>query len=333
MKTSMVALALGLSLSGQAMANDVGDAYIGGDLGFGKLTKGCKTSCEGESINLGVTLGYSFNDWLSFELGYSNEPMYEFNSTNVKTQSGLVGFKLDYSLSDTSRVFVVPGAMITEVKYDNFASLNDSAFSPFVDFGYESQISQKWSWLVKYRYRSSEQVSGIGDIESSSLIAGVRYTLFNDVRREKAKLEAVAPRPASSYETEDVVYVENDSSKVVTIQKLTFSESNVDDILFSIDSSIISNTKPLDTAFAQIDIESIVNIEVVGHTDSTGTASHNEKLSVDRAVAVANYLQALGVKADTILVRGQGEMSPVASNATKIGRAANRRVEITVFSK
>lgn len=71
-------------------------------------------------------------------------------------------------------------------------------------------------------------------------------------------------------------------------------------------------------------------IEVAGHTDSTGTAVYNQKLSERRAESVAAYLQSRGVDRKRLMVVGDGEKDPVASNATEAGRQQNRRVEITI---
>ncbi len=71
-------------------------------------------------------------------------------------------------------------------------------------------------------------------------------------------------------------------------------------------------------------------IEVAGHTDSVGTEEYNQRLSVERAQAVANYLVARGVNRDRLIVTGAGETRPVASNDSESGRAENRRVEITI---
>jgi OmpA-OmpF porin, OOP family len=69
-------------------------------------------------------------------------------------------------------------------------------------------------------------------------------------------------------------------------------------------------------------------LEVVGHTDSVGTDAYNQKLSERRAQAVADYLATQGVAKGNMGVSGKGESSPIADNATKEGRAKNRRVEI-----
>lgn len=69
-------------------------------------------------------------------------------------------------------------------------------------------------------------------------------------------------------------------------------------------------------------------VEVAGHTDASGSASFNEKLSQQRAEAVAKVLVESGVPAELVTAKGYGQSKPVADNATDQGRAANRRVEI-----
>ena len=73
-----------------------------------------------------------------------------------------------------------------------------------------------------------------------------------------------------------------------------------------------------------------VSIGIVGHTDSNGTVAHNQKLSIKRAVSIANFLVDQGLNKELIRISGKGESQPVASNKTPMGRAANRRVEITI---
>jgi outer membrane protein OmpA-like peptidoglycan-associated protein len=71
-------------------------------------------------------------------------------------------------------------------------------------------------------------------------------------------------------------------------------------------------------------------IDVLGHTDSTGSDAYNQGLSERRAQSVADYLTARGVARARIGVRGYGESQPIASNETDVGRAENRRVEIKI---
>ena len=74
----------------------------------------------------------------------------------------------------------------------------------------------------------------------------------------------------------------------------------------------------------------VVDINVIGHTDSDGSEEYNQALSVRRAQSVRDYMVSEGVDASIIDVTGEGESNPIASNATKEGRAENRRVDIHV---
>ena len=69
-------------------------------------------------------------------------------------------------------------------------------------------------------------------------------------------------------------------------------------------------------------------VDVMGHTDSTGSDTYNQTLSERRASAVADYLSIRGVQSARLATRGYGESQPKASNLDPAGRSANRRVEI-----
>ena len=71
-------------------------------------------------------------------------------------------------------------------------------------------------------------------------------------------------------------------------------------------------------------------VDVVGHTDSVGSASYNQQLSERRARSVAEYLASQSIMAQRLLVAGRGESQPIASNNTPEGRSRNRRVEIQI---
>jgi outer membrane protein OmpA-like peptidoglycan-associated protein len=73
-----------------------------------------------------------------------------------------------------------------------------------------------------------------------------------------------------------------------------------------------------------------LNLEVEGHTDSTGSPDFNQKLSEQRAGTVRGYLLGQGLSPDSVSSKGFGETMPVADNNTADGRQRNRRVEIIV---
>ena len=72
-------------------------------------------------------------------------------------------------------------------------------------------------------------------------------------------------------------------------------------------------------------------VVVGGHTDSDGSDSFNQKLSLERENSVSGYLANQGVAALRLDAVGFGEQSPIASNSTQEGKLQNRRVEITLL--
>jgi OOP family OmpA-OmpF porin len=86
----------------------------------------------------------------------------------------------------------------------------------------------------------------------------------------------------------------------------------------------------LDDLVGKVKDISLEVIIAVGHTDSVGSDSYNQKLSVKRAEAVKAYLVTKGIEKNRVYTEGKGEKQPVADNKTSEGRAKNRRVEIEV---
>ena len=71
-------------------------------------------------------------------------------------------------------------------------------------------------------------------------------------------------------------------------------------------------------------------VDVIGHTDSTGSYEYNDKLAVLRAENVTKLLREAGLNPGLKVssISGRGEMEPMATNKTKEGRYLNRRVEL-----
>lgn len=74
-------------------------------------------------------------------------------------------------------------------------------------------------------------------------------------------------------------------------------------------------------------------VEVAGHTDTDGAEAYNQALSQDRAQTVLNYLVEAGIDASRLSAQGYGESQPIASNATAIGKARNRRVVLRLLEQ
>ncbi|MDF8332846.1 OmpA family protein [Novosphingobium cyanobacteriorum] len=152
--------------------------------------------------------------------------------------------------------------------------------------------------------------AGIGGIAG----AAVGYTMDKQIKELK---ESTAGSGV------DVTPVDNGQAILVNLPN---------GVTFDTDSTLIKPAfrDTLDKVAASLSQYPNSLIDVYGHTDSTGSAAYNQRLSENRARAVADYLSSRGVSAARIRSQGFGMTQPVASNATEEGRAANRRVEIKI---
>lgn len=105
------------------------------------------------------------------------------------------------------------------------------------------------------------------------------------------------------------------------------------EVSFDFDSAVI---KPafnvtLDKVADIVNRYTRTHIRIIGHTDNVGSAAYNQQLSLQRAQAVATYLEAKGVAPQRVATVGMGASQPRASNATAAGRQLNRRVEMLII--
>lgn len=105
------------------------------------------------------------------------------------------------------------------------------------------------------------------------------------------------------------------------------------DITFETDKAVLTTEakQSLDKVVAGLKGQPTMDLQIDGHTDSTGSAAHNLKLSKERAASAKQYLVDSGIAASRLQTEGYGLTKPVASNKTAAGRAENRRVEFKVL--
>lgn len=150
-------------------------------------------------------------------------------------------------------------------------------------------------------------------------------TAREGLEKSQAELQAAQSRLAAAVASlKEMAQVKEEARGVV----ITLSGS----VLFSTGKSQllpIAKEKLNDVAKALSD-QGYKSILVEGHTDSQGSESDNESLSLKRAEAVADHLISQGIERAKVQAKGLGESRPVAPNDTPEGRANNRRVEIVV---
>ncbi|MDO4789501.1 MAG: OmpA family protein [Porphyromonas sp.] len=159
--------------------------------------------------------------------------------------------------------------------------------------------------------------AGVGAV-IGAVVGGVAGGLIGQqMDKQKKELEQVIP--------EAKIETVNNGEAI----RVTFDSG----ILFPTNSSTLSATsKTALTRFAQnMKEHPDTDIRIIGHTDNTGRAEYNQKLSEKRALSVFNFLVSQGISSARINSYGVGLTQPIADNSTVEGRAQNRRVEVFIL--
>ena len=154
-------------------------------------------------------------------------------------------------------------------------------------------------------------------VGSGKIFAQCQPEQAQEVAAPEPKPEVIAPAPAvetKPVRVEKAVSLSGDALFATNSAELTAEgQAALDQFLAN-----LSSTENLQ----------VNQIKVIGHADSRGQDSYNQKLSERRANTVGDYLVSKGLVKSLISTSGRGEADPVASNATSEGRAQNRRVDI-----
>lgn len=209
-----------------------------------------------------------------------------------------------------------------------------------------SEATSKVKSTVSVRGRVTNAVSGVG-------IAATLHLVPKNQPEERANAEgfyAMEIVPGKSFAVE----VKSDghiplnetfplSGDVNSLMEINFQlqpievgvSVNLKHVLFKQSSSELlpESNDALDHVVAFMKGNPSVEIELSGHTDNSGKAALNLKLSRDRVVRIQNYLVEQGIAGNRIKFVGYGETRPLAPNTTEEGRRMNRRVEFKITKK
>jgi outer membrane protein OmpA-like peptidoglycan-associated protein len=152
---------------------------------------------------------------------------------------------------------------------------------------------------------------------AGAVVGGAAGALIgNKMDKQKKELEAIKDAQVESI---------NDGQAI----KVTFDSG----ILFATNSSTLNTaSKNSLTQFANsLKSNPDTDVQIFGHTDSSGNDNINIPLSKERAISVEKFLEGQGITGSRMLTEGYGSSQPVADNSTSAGKAQNRRVEIYIL--
>ncbi len=166
--------------------------------------------------------------------------------------------------------------------------------------------------------------AGIGAVVGG--LAGAAIGNYMD-KQEQSMRQAIANSEAATIKREQEI-IAGARQQSVDVLTVTFKS----DYLFAVNSSTLlpGSQGELQRVANVLRQYPETNIQIAGHTDSSGSEEYNRKLSERRAEAVKTALAGMGVGPSRLTTIGYGETRPIASNASEAGRQQNRRVEVRI---
>lgn len=311
-----------LMVSTVSMAN----VYVGGKFGKTNLDDACidVESCEDSDKSYGLVLGYSLNNWLSFEAG--GDYLGKFTSNGLiddKLTAITLAPKVNIPIVDKLDIYVKGGGAYVE-----YGNVNDYSYLGAV--GLELNTGNNLTMRLEYQ-DITDINNGIIRLGAETISAGFYYRFGgNDRSMETLPSESIRPVEIKQPVAEAKSAVE--PVKKVEVYR-TYPYQKVGTNSFKSNSVSVSESdrEKMAKLVDFLNKYPEAKVEVIGHTDSTGSNEYNQRLSEERATSVANILESMGVDKSRILVSGLGEKQPIASNKTSQGRELNRRVELNIL--
>jgi OOP family OmpA-OmpF porin len=342
--TMTIALAAALLSVSVAQASEFSGGWIGAKAGSnrsdvaGSGTALLPNFSKASANTYGFEGGYNW-DKGNFLLGVDGFADFNQKKNHDTTPAGIANYGSDVYGVDL-KLGLPSGNWLPYAKLGYASSrgtgtgLTGSASGAHLGLGVEYKIAAHWSLAGEYTNTSSK-ASGL-KLNNNNFTIGLNY-YFDSPYVAPVVAAVAAPvvvkevaKPAPVAAPAPVVAPKESFKTIFSDKPVTIEGAN-----FDTNSAKLKRTadKKLNEVvdFAAKYKES--NLAVSGHTDSTGSAKLNQKLSVARAASVKAFLVKKGVAADRIATTGEASARPVADNKTKAGRALNRRVEITSVVK
>ncbi|MGV3003214.1 OmpA family protein [Vibrio sp.] len=327
---SIVSLSLLMSPQVNAAAENAGEFYLGAKTGWSNFDF-CQNNgdCDDDAWAGSAYGGYQFNEWFSLEGGYnylgnSKEHIAGSEVNKTQIQNGELGAKLDWNLTSAWNLFGKVGTSYNYVDQKTGAyNDSDENWSLMLGAGVEYQLSHNWRVRTEYQWFDNvgeRSTTGRTDVNYVSL--GLSYYFGSSDSAAPIAAAATTAAVVATQEPEPIVEPapEKDPLPTVTLSKGAFAHDSTE---------LTPEAKTsLDQVATYLKDSPETRVDVIGYTDSTGSAKYNQKLSEKRAQSASNYLESQDIDKSRITTIGKGEENPIADNSTKEGRENNRRVEV-----
>jgi len=298
------------------------DFYTGLGLGMSNLSPDINQQEQDDQRKFAGTLflGKNIGSYTALEGSYSYLSSYDLNDNDgaVEYQNyGLSGLLYWPSSSSEWSVYGKLGANYLDANFQGNAGNLDVEHKVSFASGLGIRWNLNENWFVRLEYN-------LYDSDYSAAFIQVARTWGHS--SEQARL---VETQTDSVIEELVVTEQRPQSiaKPEIFDKVTLSSGPFDSESSKLNES---SSQQLSQLVATLKSYPEAKVEVVGHTDSRGSESYNQTLSMQRAAGVARFLESQDIDSSRISIDGHGKTQPIAPNSTSQGRANNRRVEVTI---
>lgn len=264
----------------------------------------------------GINIGGPILGNLGWDIGYQKHQnvvlnLIEQEKATVDMQFHEAAFRYDFPMNDFS-VYGRGGiAYWNSSTQSNIGQkIQESGLSPLFEISVSRSLTERVSVSSGYQFISGVADSHLGSFDSHALFIGLTYSFGS-----------------SSVNVDSLQETQKDATEHVIKE---YSDST--NIMFSHNSSDLNMDQKAYLESLRLENLDIQKIELIGHSDSTGSAAYNQILAEDRAQSVERHLRERFGDKVSIHSHGKGESEPIDSNFTEEGRAQNRRVTLTWFA-
>ncbi|MFA7288050.1 MAG: OmpA family protein [Melioribacteraceae bacterium] len=332
-------------------------------LGFGfKYPRLLSANTSPLNSNYGayVSLQRNFSEHVALRLkgayahmeGEFTSPLTGVNTTVTNAISGNLDFMYYFVPCEPVTPYLFGGGGVVYRMLDNYATTfldENAAVAKFNGgFGFEWAIDTDWKFVSEAAYNLTlnselDGALGVGEVNGKdsylSVNLGLLYYFDKGPQSKYCQLYTgitVEQEKVDYDRIEEMVkkHIPKEVVKEVVVEKpVAQAARNENWVLVGVNFDF--NSAKLRAESYPVLLHAVgvllnnpdLKVEIQGHTDSIGSETYNQKLSEKRANAVKNYLEARGISASRLSVKGYGETNPMSDNNTADGRAMNRRIE------
>jgi len=295
----------------------VNPLFFGAKVGYQLGNDASYNKTPSETL-FGGYVGYQFRSDTRWDLGYQSHTELD-GEGGIKVKTSLiesaVGYDF-YSHGDFSAYGRVGGGYWDVNKVDSLgSSLSGKGFSPLVEVGVSYKLSKHIELIGGYQYINKIGSSDTRYYDSHALTIGARFKFSQEIT-PLPTIQEITPLPTiqeitplpTIQEITPPLTITNDTAPIIfDVSSILFEHDS-----FWVDKSEIKKTYKV--LIRTLKENPLSKVDIIGHSDATGSALYNQELSEKRAIFVAQVLEGAGVRKEQINIIGMGEADSTSTN-------------------